>query len=73
MGGPPPGVEFEILANYNPLPAGETYTSAKVEKKDKGEGTASKATGVRRHRGRIAKPSPDSFAKRSTCTRGGAR
>lgn len=22
----PPGVEFEILANYNPLPAGESYT-----------------------------------------------
>ncbi len=25
--GPPPGVEFEILANYNPLPPGETYAS----------------------------------------------
>ncbi len=30
--GPPPGVEFEILANYNPLPEGETYAT---EKKDK--------------------------------------
>jgi hypothetical protein len=22
----PPGVEFDILANYNPLPEGELYT-----------------------------------------------
>jgi type IV pilus assembly protein PilN len=27
--GAPPGVEFEILADYNPLPEGETYTSGK--------------------------------------------
>ena len=26
--GPPPGVEFEILANYNPLPADEPYGAA---------------------------------------------
>ncbi|HTU59447.1 MAG TPA: PilN domain-containing protein [Polyangiales bacterium] len=25
----PAGVEFDIIANYNPLPPGETYTSAK--------------------------------------------
>lgn len=25
----PPGVEFEILANYNPLPAGEPYASSR--------------------------------------------
>ncbi len=25
MAGPPPGVEFEILANYNPLPPGQLY------------------------------------------------
>ncbi len=25
MAGPPPGVEFEILANYNPLPPGQSY------------------------------------------------
>ena len=30
----PAGVEFEILANYNPLPPGESYTSQKSLKKD---------------------------------------
>ncbi len=29
-GGAPAGVEFEILANYNPLPEGESYAHAKV-------------------------------------------
>ncbi len=28
--GPPPGVEFEILANYNPLPEGQAYPKIKV-------------------------------------------
>ncbi len=28
-----PGVEFEILANYNPLPPGESYANQKVVKK----------------------------------------
>ena len=28
----PPGVEFEILADYNPLPEGETYTTRKSAK-----------------------------------------
>jgi type IV pilus assembly protein PilN len=27
--GPPPGVEFEILANYNPLPEGQSYAVVK--------------------------------------------
>jgi type IV pilus assembly protein PilN len=27
-----PGVEFEILANYNPLPEGQTYAKAKIAK-----------------------------------------
>jgi type IV pilus assembly protein PilN len=27
-----PGVEFEILANYNPLPEGQTYTKSKAAK-----------------------------------------
>ncbi len=27
MAGPPPGVEFEILANYNPLPPGESFST----------------------------------------------
>jgi type IV pilus assembly protein PilN len=30
----PSGVEFEILANYNPLPEGESYASAKSARKD---------------------------------------
>jgi len=30
----PAGVEFEILANYNPLPPGESYASQKAVKKD---------------------------------------
>jgi type IV pilus assembly protein PilN len=30
----PAGVEFEILANYNPLPPGESYASEKPAKKD---------------------------------------
>jgi type IV pilus assembly protein PilN len=28
----PPGVEFDILANYNPLPAGESYTRPSTPK-----------------------------------------
>jgi type IV pilus assembly protein PilN len=28
----PPGVEFDILANYNPLPAGESYTRPSTTK-----------------------------------------
>jgi type IV pilus assembly protein PilN len=30
----PAGVEFEILANYNPLPEGESYASAKAARED---------------------------------------
>jgi type IV pilus assembly protein PilN len=30
----PAGVEFEILANYNPLPPGESYASPKAAKSD---------------------------------------
>jgi type IV pilus assembly protein PilN len=33
--GAPPGVEFEILANYNPLPPGESYAKQQTEKKEK--------------------------------------
>jgi type IV pilus assembly protein PilN len=33
--GAPPGVEFEILADYNPLPDGETYASGKAAKTEK--------------------------------------
>jgi type IV pilus assembly protein PilN len=35
----PAGVEFEILANYNPLPEGESYTAAKPARLDKSSGT----------------------------------
>ncbi len=38
----PPGVEFDILANYNPLPEGESYTKPASAKK-----TASGPTAVR--------------------------
>jgi type IV pilus assembly protein PilN len=31
----PPGVEFEILADYNPLPEGELYTTGKSAKTTK--------------------------------------
>jgi type IV pilus assembly protein PilN len=37
----PPGVEFDILANYNPLPEGESYTKPASPKK------VSSAAGVR--------------------------
>jgi len=37
--GAPAGVEFEILANYNPLPEGESYAKPKAVKADVG-GTA---------------------------------
>jgi type IV pilus assembly protein PilN len=37
---PPPGVEFEILARYNPLPEGESYTA---DKSMVGKGAAAKA------------------------------
>jgi type IV pilus assembly protein PilN len=52
----PPGVEFEILADYNPLPEGETYATAKSEKatdsdkprssKSAGKNPAGKGDGV---------------------------
>jgi type IV pilus assembly protein PilN len=43
--GAPPAVEFEILANYNPLPEGEAYTKpagAKVDAPRKGDGVVLK-------------------------------
>jgi type IV pilus assembly protein PilN len=67
--GAPPGVEFEILANYNPLPQGESYGAAKTEKKSLGSASKAGASseGGRRH-GRLRKPSP--MGPRTT---GGAR
>jgi type IV pilus assembly protein PilN len=42
--GPPPGVEFEILANYNPLPEGETYSTDKAGKNAAKNGKTSATT-----------------------------
>ncbi len=59
VNGAPAGVEFEILANYNPLPPGEPYASQKPEEKEKAaeaqepRGTA--AVGGHRH-GAVLKP-----------------
>lgn len=57
--GAPSGVEFEILANYNPLPEGEAYAKPKAVKEDAG-GTAAqpKAHGFKPglHDGIVLKP-----------------
>ncbi len=61
----PAGVEFEILANYNPLPPGESYGSPKAAKKDLdteadkpgSQGTSAGGTSARRH-GAAQRPSP---------------
>lgn len=47
----PPGVEFEILANYNPLPEGETYTVGRAAHPEKLTGTSNPAGLPRSHRG----------------------
>jgi type IV pilus assembly protein PilN len=52
----PAGVEFEILANYNPLPEGESYASQKTLKKDVPDAEGPKVEG--RHRGAARKPTP---------------
>jgi type IV pilus assembly protein PilN len=56
LNGPPPGVEFEILASYNPLPQGETYANQRAEKKEKAAG-AHTSVPSGRHRGAGLKPS----------------
>jgi len=64
------GVEFEILANYNPLPPGESYASPKETKKDLGtdadeprsQGTSAQGTSGRRH-GAVPRPSPKTPGK----------
>jgi type IV pilus assembly protein PilN len=45
---PPPGVEFEILAGYNPLPVGESYTRAPHAQKI-AESTAARSRPRRTH------------------------
>ena len=44
----PAGVEFEILANYNPLPPGESYASQKSVKKEMDTDVAEPRNGVTR-------------------------
>jgi type IV pilus assembly protein PilN len=58
--GAPPGVEFEILANYNPLPPGEPYGDQRAEKREK-SAAAHTAVPSGRHHG--VKPSPAMGAK----------
>lgn len=44
---PPAGVEFDILANYNPLPAGESYTKAGSANKPAAKKATSRPGAVR--------------------------
>jgi type IV pilus assembly protein PilN len=50
----PAGVEFEILANYNPLPEGESYASQKTVKRDSQDEAVPGVEG--RHRGAAGAP-----------------
>ena len=50
----PPGVEFEILANYNPLPEGESYASQKTVKHEPSDVEAPRVEG--KHRGAVRAP-----------------
>jgi type IV pilus assembly protein PilN len=56
--GATPGVEFEILANYNPLPEGEAFDKTKSSEKDitAGSKTKTPAASGAKHQG--AKPGP---------------
>jgi type IV pilus assembly protein PilN len=56
--GAPPGVEFEILANYNPLPPGEPYGNQRAEKKGMAEGTHEVHRAVPSGKHHRVKPSP---------------
>jgi len=47
----PPGVEFEILANYNPLPEGEAYTAPKPARAEKSSDTPASNGTPKPHRG----------------------
>lgn len=63
--GAPPGVEFEILASYIPLPEGETYGTEKSDKKEKAASTHTPPSGNphARHRAAARKPSPGTLPK----------
>ena len=63
----PPGVEFEILADYNPLPAGEPYVTGKSTKLVNKLVVPSKRS---RKSGAMLKPNAATHRKR---TKGGAR
>ena len=62
----PPGVEFEILADYNPLPEGELYTTGKSAKTTKAA-ASSKRSGSS---GVVLKPNAGTHPKPA---KGGAR
>lgn len=63
----PPGVEFEILADYNPLPAGEPYATGKSAKSVSQLAVTSKRSGKS---GAMLKPNVATHRKP---TKGGAR
>ncbi len=85
----PPGVEFEILADYNPLPEGEAYGAGKKAKAEKtaggpgaskkaGSGKAGSKTAGSKGRGVVLKPSSARHSATDgmttgTTTKGGAR
>ena len=63
----PPGVEFEILANYNPLPPGESYASQKAAKRDGDAGEPrSDAARVRATKGGAASGGRHGAARKPT-------
>jgi type IV pilus assembly protein PilN len=54
--GAPPGVEFEILANYNPLPEGEAYARPEVVKKEASVAGTGRQSKPRKSDGIVLKP-----------------
>ena len=65
----PPGVEFEILADYNPLPEGEMYAKDKLPKDDMSGGAANTKPAAKGH-GIVLKPYTRAPQKQAN---GGAR
>jgi type IV pilus assembly protein PilN len=61
----PPGVEFEILANYNPLPPGEPYANQRAEKKEKAAEAHEfhRVVPGGRHHGAVRKPAAKPVGK----------
>jgi type IV pilus assembly protein PilN len=54
VGGPPPGVEFEIMARYNPLPEGESYARPKKQAVAENGGASEIPAGTPHHNRRPA-------------------